>query len=107
MKIRKGDRVQVLAGKDRGREGVVTQAIPERNKVVVEGINIAKRHTKPRSAEEPGGIVDKPMPLDASNVAVISPADGKPTRVGYKIDAEGNKTRICRRSGQEIPEVNE
>lgn len=107
MKIRKGDRVQVLAGKDRGREGVVVMAIPERNKVVVEGINIAKRHTKPRSAEEPGGIVDKPMPLDVSNVAVISPADGKPTRVGYKVDADGKKARVCRRSGQEIPEVNE
>ncbi len=107
MKIRKGDRVQVLAGKDRGREGVVTLAIPERNKVVVEGINLAKRHTKPQSAEEPGGIVDKAMPLDVSNVAVLSPSDGKPTRVGYKVDADGTKIRVCRRSGQELPEVNE
>ncbi len=107
MKIRKGDRVQVLAGKDRGREGVVVQAIPESNKVIVEDINIAKRHTKPRSAEEPGGIIDKAMPLDVSNVAVISPADGKPTRVGYKVNADGTKIRVCRRSGQEIPEVNE
>ncbi len=107
MKIRKGDRVLVLAGKDRGREGVVSLAIPERNKVVIDGINIAKRHTKPRSAEEAGGIIDKAMPLDVSNVAVISPADGKPTRVGYKVDADGKKIRVCRRSGQEIPEVNE
>lgn len=107
MKVRKGDRVQVLAGKDRGREGVVKLAIPERNKVVVEGINVAKRHTKPRSAEDAGGIVDKEMPLDVSNVAVLSPADGKPTRVGFKVQDDGTKIRICRRSGEEIPEVNE
>jgi large subunit ribosomal protein L24 len=107
MKIRKGDRVQVLAGKDRGREGVVVEAMPTRNKVIVEGVNIAKRHTKPRSAEEPGGIIDKAMPVHVSNVAVLSPADGKPTRVGYKINADGTKVRVCRRTGQEIPEVNE
>jgi large subunit ribosomal protein L24 len=107
MKIRKGDRVQVLAGKDRGQQGVVKEAIPGRNKVIVEGVNVAKRHTKPKSADEPGGIIDKEMPLDVSNVAVLSPADGKPTRVGYKVNADGTKVRVCRRTGQEIPEVNE
>lgn len=107
MKIRKGDRVQVLAGKDRGREGVVAVAIPARNKVIVEGLNLSKRHTKPKSAEEPGGIIDKAMPIDVSNVAVISPGDGKPTRVGYKFNDDGTKIRVCRRTGQEIPEVNE
>lgn len=103
MKIRKGDTVQILTGKDRGTEGVVTRAFPELGKVIVEGVNVAKRHTKPRSAEEPGGILDKEMPIDASNVAVLSPADGKPTRIGYKGEGK-NKVRVCRRSGKEIPE---
>lgn len=107
MKIRKGDQVEVLAGKHKGRQGVVAEALPSRNKVIVEGVNVAKRHTKPRSAEDPGGILDKPMPIDVSNVAIISPADGKPTRVGYRINDDGAKVRVCRRSGQEIPEVKE
>lgn len=107
MRIRKGDQVQVLSGKDKGRQGVVVTALPDRNRVIVEGVNIAKRHTKPRSAEEPGGIINKAMPIHVSNVAVISPADGKPTRVGYRVNEDGSKVRICRRSGQELPEVNE
>ena len=104
MKIHKGDTVRVLTGKDRGAEGVVSEAFPGREKVIVEGVNVAKRHTKPRSAEDPGGILDKEMPIDASNVALLSPADGKPTRVGYKIDDKGKKVRVCRRSGEVIPE---
>ena len=104
MKIHKGDTVRILTGKDRGAEGVVSRAIPDRDKVIVEGVNVAKRHTKPRSAEDPGGIVDKEMPIDVSNVALLSPADGKPTRVGYKVDDQGNKVRVCRRSGEVIPE---
>lgn len=106
MKIRKGDRVRILSGKDRDKEGVVSVAFPATGKVIVEGYNTAKRHTKARSAEEPGGIVDKDMPMDVSNVAVLSPEDGKPTRVGYKIDGD-RKIRICRRTGAEIPEVTE
>jgi len=106
MKIRKGDQVRVLSGKDRGSDGVVTAAFPDRGKVIVEGCNTASRHTKARSAEDPGGIIDKDMPIDVSNVAVISPSDGKPTKVGYKIE-DGRKVRICRRTGVEIPEVNE
>jgi large subunit ribosomal protein L24 len=104
MKIRRGDKVQILAGKDRGREGVVTRAIPETGRVVVEGCNTAKRHTKPTSQEDPGGIIDVDMPMDVSNVAVISPKDGKPTRVGYKVE-KGEKIRICKRTGAEIPEA--
>ncbi len=104
MKIRKGDRVRVLAGKDKGREGVVSDAFPAIDKVIVEGVNVAKRHTRPRSAEDPGGIIDKEMPIHVSNVAVLSPKDDKPTRVGYKVNADGTKIRICRRTGVEIPE---
>lgn len=107
MKIRKGDRVVVLAGKDKGREGVVSRALPERQRVIVEGVNIARKHTKPRSAEQPGGIIDKAMPIHISNVAVISPQDGKPTRVGYRLESNGSKVRVCKRTGAEIPEVNQ
>jgi large subunit ribosomal protein L24 len=104
MKIRKGDRVRILSGKDASREGVISAAFPATGKVIVEGHNLAKRHTKARSAEEPGGIIDKAMPMNASNVAILSPKDGKPTRVGYKIEAH-RKIRICKRTGVEIPEV--
>jgi len=104
MRIRTGDKVIVLSGKDKGREGTVVAADPTRGKVTVEGINTARRHTKPRSQEEPGGIIDKDMPIDVSNVAVVSPKDGKATRVGYKVE-DGKKVRVCKRTGAEIPEV--
>ncbi len=103
MKIRKGDRVRVLSGKDRGAEGTVVAAFPATGRVIVEGVNTARRHTKPRSAEEPGGIVDKDMPIDVSNVAVLSPKDSKPTRVGYVVE-DGAKFRVCKRTGEKIPE---
>jgi large subunit ribosomal protein L24 len=105
MKVRKGDRVRILAGKDRGRESVISGAFPATGKVTVEGYNIAKRHTKPTSADDPGGILDKEMPMDASNVAVLSPKDGKPTKVGYKILDDGKKVRICKRTGEQITEA--
>lgn len=101
LKIRKGDRVVVLTGKDKGKEGVVTRSLPAEGKVVVDGINTAKRHQKSRTATEPGGIQDKDMPIQASNVAVISPKDGKPTRVGYQV-VDGKKIRVCKRTGEEI-----
>ena len=101
LKIKKGDRVLVLSGKDKGKEGVVERAMPADGKVVVKGVNTAKRHQKSRSATESGGIkeIDKPIPV--SNVAVISPGDGKPTRVGYKV-VDGKKVRVCKRTGEEI-----
>ena len=102
MKIRKGDRVRVLAGKDRGREGEVSRVIPIRNKVIIEGMNIAKRHQKATRETMQGGIIDKAMPIDASNVAVISPADGKPTRVGHRFTESGQKVRVCRRTGVDL-----
>ena len=101
LKIRKGDRVVVLSGKDKGKESVVTRAIPSEGKVVVEGVNTAKRHTKSRTATETGGIHDKDMPIQVSNVALISPKDGKPTRVGFKV-VDGKKIRVCKRTGEEI-----
>ena len=101
MKIKKGDRVVVLQGKDRGKEGVVMRALPSAGKVIVEGINIAKKHQKPTRATMQGGIIDKDMPLDVSNVALICPKDGA-TRVGYKLTDGGAKARICRKCGQEL-----
>jgi large subunit ribosomal protein L24 len=102
MKIRKGDRVRVLSGKDRGKEGVVLRSLPERQRVVVEGVNTAKRHQRPTSMSQQGGIVDKDMPIHVSNVAVISPSDGRPTRIGYRFGADGKKVRICRRTGVDL-----
>ena len=102
MKIKKGDRVRVLTGKDRGKEGVVMFALPSVGKVIVEGVNVAKKHQKRTRATMQGGIIDKDMPIPACNVAVISPSDGKPTRVGYRITPEGEKVRICKRTGADL-----
>lgn len=98
LKIRKGDRVQVLTGKDRGKQGTVSRVLPKKNKVIVDGVNVAKKHQKARSAEQPGGIIDKDLPLPVANVGVICDACGGPTRVGYSIDGD-TKVRVCRKCG--------
>ena len=102
LKIRKGDRVRVLTGKDRGKEGEVMRAIPAAGKVIVEGVNVARKHQRPTRATQQGGIIDRDMPLPVSNVALMCPSCGKPTRVGYKVDASGQKVRVCKRCGGEI-----
>ena len=102
MKIRKGDRVRVIAGKDRGEEGVVSRAMPSKDKVIIEGVNIAKRHQKPTRATMQGGIIDKAMPVHISNVAVISPVDNRPTRVSYRLGDDGIKIRVCARTGADL-----
>jgi len=102
-KIRKGDRVRVLTGKDRGKEGTVAKVLPSQGKIVVDGVNVARKHVRANpQANTPGGIIDVDMPLDASNVAVLSPKDGKPTRVGFRVTADGEKVRICKRTGDEL-----
>ncbi len=104
MKVKKGDRVRVLSGKDRGKEGEVMRVIPAQGKVIVEGVNVAKRHQRPTRATMQGGIIDKDMPLPASAVAVICPVDG-PTRVGYRFDDTGTqrrKIRVCRKCGGDL-----
>ena len=101
LKIKKGDTVVVLTGRDKGKSGAVLRAIPSDNKVVVQGINVAKRHTR-QSPSAQGGIVEKEMPIHVSNVSHIDPKDNKPTRVGFKILKDGTKTRIARRSGEVI-----
>jgi large subunit ribosomal protein L24 len=102
VKIKKGDRVRVLTGKDRGKEGVVMFALPREGKVIVEGVNVAKKHQKRTRATMQAGIIDKDMPIPVSNVAIISPADGRPTRVGYRFTPEGEKVRVCKRTGVDL-----
>jgi large subunit ribosomal protein L24 len=101
MKIRKGDRVRVLTGKDRGKEGVVMFALPADRKVIVEGVNIAKKHQKPTRSTQQGGIIDKDMPLPVANVALVCGSCGKPTRVGYRFEPDGTKVRVCRKCGKD------
>ena len=100
-KIKKGDKVIVLTGKDKGKTGDVLLVIPAENRVVVSGINIAKRHTKAQGANE-GGIVQKNMPIHISNVQLRDPKSGKPTRVGFKTLDGGKKARVAKRSGEMI-----
>jgi large subunit ribosomal protein L24 len=105
MKIKKGDTVQVLTGKDRGLRGKVLVAYPRENKVLVEGANRVKKHTKQQSSargSQTGGIIVAEAPVHVSNVAFIHPKTGKPGRLGYRIDGEGNKVRVCRSAGQEV-----
>jgi large subunit ribosomal protein L24 len=101
FKIRKGDRVVVLKGKDIGKEGEVTRVLTDRRRVIVDGVNIARRHQKATRATMQGGIIDKDMPIDISNVALVCPNCG-PTRVGYRFDDEGKKVRICRKCGGDV-----
>ena len=101
LKIRKGDRVTVVTGKDKGKSGSVLSVSPKDNKAVVQGVNVAKRHTK-QSAQQDGGIVPKEMPISISNLAHLDPKDNKPTRVGFKINKDGSKVRVAKRSGEVI-----
>jgi large subunit ribosomal protein L24 len=101
MRIRKGDRVQVLSGKNRGKTGEVIRALPKEQKVLVAGVNIAKRHQRPQRATMQGGIIDKDMPLPVSAVAIICGKDG-PTRIRYEVDKDGNKRRVCAKCGDTL-----
>ncbi len=101
LKIKKGDRVVVLTGKDKGKSGDVVAVMPKENRAVVGGLNLARRHQKQTAGQE-GGIVSKEMPIHVSNLAHIDPKDGKATRVGYKVLDDGKKVRVARRSGEVI-----
>ena len=101
LKIRKGDKVIVTTGRDKGKQGEVVRMIPTENRAVVRGVNVAKRHQKQTAGQE-GGIVPKELPIHVSNLALRDPKDGKPTRVGYKTLADGKKVRVAKRSGEVI-----
>lgn len=101
MSIKKGDKVEVLSGKDRGKQGVVLRALPAEGKVVVEGVAVAKKAVKPNQQNQQGGIVPTEMPVDVSNVQLVCPKCGQATRVGHKKDGK-NKLRVCKKCGAEF-----
>ncbi|HEX7063611.1 MAG TPA: 50S ribosomal protein L24 [Bacillales bacterium] len=101
MHVKKGDKIQVISGKDKGKQGVILQALPKKERVIVEGINIVKKHSKPSQANPQGGIVEQEAPIHVSNVMPLDPKSNEPTRVGYQIE-NGKKVRIAKKSGQKL-----
>jgi large subunit ribosomal protein L24 len=100
-KIKKGDRVVVLAGKDKGRQGQVIKVLPKEDRLVVSGVNMVKRHTRPSQSDPQGGIKNKEAALHISNVAFVDPKTGEPTRVGFRVE-DGKKVRVAKKSGEVI-----
>ena len=100
MRIRKGDLVRVMSGNDRGKEGKVLKVFPSTNRIIVEKVNLIKRHTKARRDIPQGGIIEKEGPIEASNVMLVCPNTGKPTRIGKEILADGSRARVSKRSGE-------
>ena len=101
-KIKKGDKVVVLTGRDKGKRGEVRSVNPTEGRAIVEGVNLVKRHTKPSQQNAEGGIITKEAPIQLSNIAIQDPKDGKPTRVGFKVLEDGRKVRFAKRSGDLI-----
>jgi large subunit ribosomal protein L24 len=101
IKLRKGDRVRVLKGKDVGKEGEIARVLPETGRVIVDGVNVAKKHQRQTRATMQAGIIDKDMPVDASNVAILCDKCG-PTRIGYRFDDQGTKIRICKKCESDL-----
>ena len=101
LHVKKGDTVKVIAGKDKGAQGKVITVLREEQRVVVEGVNRVKRHTKPTKANQQGGIMDKEMPIDISNVQLVCPSCGRPTRIGHRVE-DGKKIRICRKCKADV-----
>jgi large subunit ribosomal protein L24 len=102
MRLRKGDRVIVRSGKYKGHRSEVVRAMPAEHKVVLQGVNVAKRHSKPTARTYQGGIIDKFMPIQASSVSLLCPSCDEPSRVGYRVDDQGRKMRVCKKCGAEL-----
>jgi large subunit ribosomal protein L24 len=110
LKVKKGDSVEVIAGKDTGKRGTVTRVLPSEGRVIVERVNMIKRHTKPRPAPRksgssqiiPGGVIEREAPIQISNVQVVCPAHGAPARIGFRVNKDGNKVRFCRSCDKDI-----
>jgi len=100
MKIKKEDQVIVISGKDKGKKGRVLRVIPKYNKIIVENVNVVKKHQKPTQQIREGGIIEQPMPVDVSKVMLVDPSTGTPTRVGYKFLEDGTKVRYAKKSGE-------
>jgi large subunit ribosomal protein L24 len=105
-KIRKGDTVIVLAGRDKGKKGTVLKVIPAEARAIVQGVNVVRRHQR-QTAQQEGGIIAKEAPIHLSNLAIEDPRDGKPSRVGFKTLEDGRKVRIAKRSGEVIANAQE
>ena len=103
QRIRKGDRVVVLSGRDKGKKGEVFQVMPKEERALVRGVNMVRRHQR-QTPQQEGGIISKEASIHLSNLAVEDPKDGKPTRVGFKVLEDGRKVRVAKRSGEQIPE---
>ena len=101
-KIKKGDTVKVITGKDKGKKGKVITAMPAEHKVIVAGVNQVQRHRKADAMGNKAGVVTKNLPIDVSNVAIVDPKSGKATRVGFKVTSEGNKVRFAKKSGETL-----
>ena len=101
-RIRKGDRVVVITGSDKGKQGEVLRVMPKENRAVVQGVNVAKLHTKPKGMGQPGGIVEKEATIHLSNIALIDPKTSKPARIGFKVLENGAKIRVARATGNAI-----
>ena len=101
-KIRRNDNVLVTTGKERGKQGQVREVLTEKERVIIQGINLIKRHQRQRSETSPGGIIEKEAPIHVSNVKVICPACQKPTRVGFRVRSDGAKVRVCRSCQQDV-----
>jgi large subunit ribosomal protein L24 len=102
IRLKKGDTVTVLSGKYKGKTGKVVATHPRDNKVTVEGVNIVKKHVKPNRAYPQGGIIDITQPIWVSKVSIVEPASKKPSRIGYRLNADGTKTRVFKKTGQEV-----
>ncbi|CAN1721264.1 50S ribosomal subunit protein L24 [Hyphomicrobium sp. 1Nfss2.1] len=103
LKIKKGDHVIVIAGRDKGKHGEVVEMLPKEQRAVVRGVNVVRRHQR-QTAQQEGGIISKEAPIHISNLALEDPKDGKPTRIGFKFLDDGKKVRFAKRSGEVIPE---
>ncbi|MFD0051572.1 50S ribosomal protein L24 [Actinomycetes bacterium NPDC127524] len=101
MHVKKGDKVVVISGKDKGKQGVILEAFPKKNRVLVEGVNIVKKHSKPSQVNPQGGINSREAAIHVSNVMPLDPKSGNPTRVGYKM-VDGNKVRVATKSGESL-----
>jgi len=101
MFVKTGDKVKIITGKDKGKEGTILAAMPKQNKVIVEGLNIMKKHTRPTGMGQEGGIVEKEAPIHVSNVQLIDPKTNESTRVGYKVE-DGKKVRYAKKSGETL-----
>lgn len=99
MHVKKGDKVMVISGKDKGKTGVILASYPKQNRVIVEGVNIVKKHSKPSQVNPQGGIISQEAPIHVSNVMPVDPKSGQPTRVGYK-EIDGKKVRVAKKSGE-------